>query len=173
MSHVVLGRAGRYWNFTITIYHRKNITILLIISYHDTSFIFWQVFYTMPAYTSDNINTHGSVSCGPRSRRVTPVSILIGRKKTQFSHLRSSVLPWWNKTIFAVDMPTNCSTPHSKFERNRLTRSRDMRLQKLAQFLRFIFSSYFSFSCRTLTKTAIKLERHIRSPWNLAHRRGI
>ena len=37
--------------------------------------------------------THGSVSCGPRSRRVTPVSILTGRKKTQFSHLRSSVLP--------------------------------------------------------------------------------
>ena len=36
---------------------------------------------------------HGSVSCGPRSRRVTPVSILTGRKKTQFSHLRSSVRP--------------------------------------------------------------------------------
>ena len=39
------------------------------------------------------IKTHGSVSCGPRSRRVTPVSILTRRKKTQFSHLRSSVLP--------------------------------------------------------------------------------
>ena len=39
------------------------------------------------------IKTHGSVSCGPRSRRVTPVSILTGRKKTQFSHLRSSVIP--------------------------------------------------------------------------------
>ena len=39
------------------------------------------------------IKTHGSVSCGPRSQRVTPVSILTGRKKTQFSHLRSSVLP--------------------------------------------------------------------------------
>ena len=40
-----------------------------------------------------HIKTHGSVSCGPRSRRVAPVSILTGRKKTQFSHLRSSVLP--------------------------------------------------------------------------------
>ena len=39
------------------------------------------------------IKTHGSVSCGPRSQRVTPVSILTGRKKMQFSHLRSSVLP--------------------------------------------------------------------------------
>ena len=35
------------------------------------------------------IKTHGSVSCGPRSRRVTPVSILTGRKKTQYSHLRT------------------------------------------------------------------------------------
>ena len=39
------------------------------------------------------IKTHGSVSCGPRSRRATPVSILTGRTKMQFSHLRSSVLP--------------------------------------------------------------------------------
>ena len=38
------------------------------------------------------IKTHGSVSCGPRSRRATPVSILTGRTKTQSSHLRSSVL---------------------------------------------------------------------------------
>ena len=44
-------------------------------------------------------------------------------------------------------MPSNCSTPHSKFERNGFARSRDRRLQKLAQFLRF--SSYFSFSCHT------------------------
>ena len=32
------------------------------------------------------IKTHSSVSCGPRSRRATPVSILTGRTKTQFSH---------------------------------------------------------------------------------------
>ena len=44
-------------------------------------------------YCCTCIKTHGSVSCGPRSRRVTPVSILTGRKKTQFSHLRSSVHP--------------------------------------------------------------------------------
>ena len=49
----------------------------------------------LPVYwwKENKIKTHGSVSCGPRSRRVTPVSILTGRKKTQFSHLRSSVLP--------------------------------------------------------------------------------
>ena len=42
-------------------------------------------------------------------------------------------------------MPSNCSTPHSKFERNRLARSRDMRLQKLAQFLRVFFLIIFLF----------------------------
>ena len=78
------------------------------------------------------IKTHGSVSCSPRSRRITPMSILTGRKKMQFSHLRSSVLPWWNKTIFAVDTPSSFSTPHSKLERNRFKRSQDMWLQKLA-----------------------------------------
>ena len=42
-------------------------------------------------------------------------------------------------------MPSTFSTPHSKFERNRFTRSRDMRLQKLAQFLRFFFFFFFFF----------------------------
>ena len=35
------------------------------------------------------IETHGSVSCGPRSRRATPLSILTGRKKCNF---RTSVV---------------------------------------------------------------------------------
>ena len=52
-----------------------------------------EVVYTQYICTQCPIKTNGSVSCGPRSRRVTPVSILTGRKKTQFSHLRSSVLP--------------------------------------------------------------------------------
>ena len=43
-------------------------------------------------------------------------------------------------------MPSNCSTPHSKFERNRVARSRDMRLQKLAQFLRVFFLFFFFLS---------------------------
>ena len=32
------------------------------------------------------IKTHGSVLCGPRSQRATPVSILTGRTITQFLH---------------------------------------------------------------------------------------
>ena len=46
-------------------------------------------------------------------------------------------------------MPSNCSTPHSKFERNRFARSRDMRLQKMAQFLRFFFFLFFFFLSHT------------------------
>ena len=93
----------------------------------------WNAYYKVlyNCFICKEIKTHGSVLCGPRSRRVTPVSILTGRTNTQFSYLRSSVLPWWNKTIFAVDTPSNFSIPHSKFERNRFKRSRDMRLQKL------------------------------------------
>ena len=53
----------------------------------------WGLAWVRPPMVQYQIKTHGSVSCGPRSRRVTPLSILTGRKKTQFSHLRSPVLP--------------------------------------------------------------------------------
>ena len=52
-----------------------------------------------------------------------------------------------------MDMPPNCSTPHSKFERNRFARSRDMRLQKLAQFLRFFFFFFLSHTYKNCHKT--------------------
>ena len=61
------------------------------------------------------------------------------------------------QTIFAVDTPSNFSTPHSKFERNRFKRSRDMRLQKLAWFLRvflfFLFFFLFSHTYKNCYKT--------------------
>ena len=61
-------------------------------------------------------------------------------------------------------MPFNSSTPHSKFERNRFTRYRDMRLQKLAQFLRFfliifLFLSHTYKNCyKTRTPHPINLK---------------
>ena len=42
-------------------------------------------------------------------------------------------------------MSPTAALPHSKFERNRFTRFRDMRLQKLSQFLRFFFFFLFFF----------------------------
>ena len=50
---------------------------------------------------------------------------------------------------FCCGYASNCSTPHCKFERNRFTRSRDMRLHKLAQFLRFFFFLFFFFLSHT------------------------
>jgi len=37
-----------------------------------------------------------------------------------------------NQTIFAVEMPSNVSTSHTKFKINRDRRFRDMNFQKLA-----------------------------------------
>ena len=49
----------------------------------------------------------GSVSCGPSIRRTTPSVLLTGRKKTQFSHLCSSVIPNPIGTKFARGMPAS------------------------------------------------------------------
>ena len=69
------------------------------------------------------------------------------RKKESviFTRIRSSVLPLQNGTIFAVDTSTNVSTPHTKFQQNDFKHFRDMRLQKLAQFLQ-LFLIFFLFS---------------------------
>ena len=72
----------------------------------------------------------------PRSQHATPARILTGRKKTRFSHFRSSVLPLRNKTNFAVDTPANFSTPHTKFERT----------ESLQAFPRYVtFKNWLSF----------------------------
>jgi len=78
------------------------------------------------------IKTHGSVSCGPRSRHATPASILTGRTKMQFSRIRNFMLLVQNRMIFAVEMPSTVSTPHSKFQLNCARSFRDMNFQKLA-----------------------------------------
>ena len=54
------------------------------------------------------------------------VSILTGRKKTQFSHLCSSVIPYPIGTKFATDVPASYGSLHTKFEENRSSHFRDM-----------------------------------------------
>ena len=117
------------------------------------------------------IKTHGSVSCGPRSRRATPVSILTGRTKTSFSHLCISVITYLIGTTFATQLPASQGSLHSKFEGNRSSHFRDTSCQTFVFFLRFFFSSSSSF--RILAKIAITSKRVLRSPWNLAHRKGV
>ena len=49
---------------------------------------------------------------------VPPVSILTGRKKTQFLHLCSSVIPSPIGTKFAREVPASMGSLHTKFEEN-------------------------------------------------------
>ena len=85
------------------------------------------------------IKTHGSVSCGPRSWRATPVSILTGRTKTSFSHICISVITYLIGTKFATQLPASQGSLHSKFEGNRFSHFRDTSCQSFVFFLRFFF----------------------------------
>ena len=120
-----------------------------------------------PLYLGDHlsdwnqIKTHGSVSCGPRSRRATPVSILTGRTKTSFSHLCISVITYLIGTKFATQLPASQGSLHSKFEGNRSSHFRDTSCQSFVFFSSFFFSSS---SFRTLAKIAITSKRVLRSP---------
>ena len=117
---------------------------------------------TPPGSAPDNIKTHGSVSCGPRSRRVTPVSILTGRKR----NFRTSVaLCCLDETrrflLWTLPPPSALHIPNLSDIASSVPEICDFK-NWLSFFV--FFSSYFSSSFRTLTKTAIKRERHIRSP---------
>jgi len=69
------------------------------------------------------IKTHGSVSCGPRSRCATPVS---DYNCAQFLRIHSSVKLQQNQMIFAVEMLANVITSHSKFQLNQVRRFQDI-----------------------------------------------
>ena len=86
------------------------------------------------------------MSCGPRSRRATPVSILTGRTKTSFSHLCISVITYPIGTKFATQLPASQGSLHSKFEGNRSSHFRDTNCQS------FVFFLSSSSSFRTLAK---------------------
>ena len=78
------------------------------------------------------------------------VSILTGRKKTQFSHLCSSVIPYPIGTKFATNVPASYGSLHTKFEENRSSHFRDMSEQNFILISSFFSSSSSSF--RTLRK---------------------
>ena len=120
------------------------------------------IFSSKPQVTITLIKTHGSVSCGPRSRRATPVSILTGRTKTSFSHLCISVITCLIGTKFATQLPASQGSLHSKFEGNRSSHFRDTSCQSFVFFLRFFFSFVFSHTCKNCynkqTRTPIALK---------------
>ena len=89
------------------------------------------------------------------------VSTLTGRKKTQFSHLCSSVIPYPIGTKFATDVPASYGSLHTKFEENRSSHFRDTSEQKFV----LISSFYSSTSFRTLRK--IRHKTRMRAPFGL------
>ena len=91
------------------------------------------------------------------------VSILTGRKKTQFSHLCSSVIPYPIGTKFATKVPASYGSLHTKFEENRSSHFQDTSEQNFVLISSF-FSSYSS-SFRTLYK--IRHKTRMRAPIGL------
>jgi len=65
--------------------------------------------------------------------------LLTGRTIMQFSCIRSSVTLQRHQLIFALEMPANVITSHSKFQLNHIKCFRDMSLQKFAEFFIFFF----------------------------------
>ena len=93
----------------------------------------------------------------PKKPACPPVSILTGRKKTQFSHLCSSVIPYLIGTKFATDMPASYGSLHTKFEEHQSSHFRDTSEQNFNLISSF-FSSSSSF--RTLLKICHKTRMH-------------
>ena len=87
----------------------------------------------------------------------------INRKKTQFSHLCSSVIPYSIGTKFATDVPASYGSLHTKFEEHRSSHFRDMSGQKFVLISSFFSSSTSSF--RTLCK--IRHKTRMRAPIEL------
>ena len=76
---------------------------------------------------------------------VPPVSILTGRKKTQFSHLCSSVIPYPIGTKFTREVPASKGSLHTKFEETRSSHFRDTSEQNFVLITSFFFVLFFLF----------------------------
>ena len=96
----------------------------------------------------------------PKKRARHTVSILTGRKKMQFSHLCSSVIPYPIGTTFATDVSASYGSLHTKFEENRSSHFRDTSEQNFV-----LISWFFSSSFRTLRK--IRHKTRMRAPIGL------
>ena len=94
------------------------------------------------------------MSCGPRCHTV---GILTGRKKTSFSHLCISVIPYPIGTKFATELPASQGSLHTKFEENHSSQFRDTSSETF--FLLFFVFSHTCKNCyKTQTRTLIALK---------------
>ena len=93
---------------------------------------------------------------------VPPVSILTGRKKTQFSHLCISVIPYPIGTKFAREVPASKGSLHTKFEENRSSHFRDTSEQTFVLISSFFSSFSSTSSFRTFRKIRHKTRMRAR-----------
>ena len=105
------------------------------------------------------LSRHTLVCRAAQEAGVPRVSILTGRKKTQFSHLCSSVISSPIGTKFARAMPASKGSLHTKFEETRSSHFRDTSEQNFV-----LISSFFSStsSIRTLRKIRHKTRMRAR-----------
>ena len=93
---------------------------------------------------------------------VPPVSILTGRKKMQFSHLCSSVIPYPIGTKSAREVLASKGSLHTKYEENRSSHFRDMSEQNFVLISSF-FSSYYSSTSSFCTLRKIRHKTRMRA----------
>ena len=103
------------------------------------------------------VSRHTVVCRAAQEAGVPPVSILTGRKKMQFSHLCSSVIPYPIGTKFAREVLASKGSLHTKFEDNRSSHFRDTSEQNFV-----LISSFFSSSFCTLRKIRHKTRMRAR-----------
>ena len=112
-------------------------------------------------YTTYTVESRHTVVCrAAQEAGVPPVSILTERKKTQFSHLCNSVIPYPIRTKFAREVPASKGSLHTKFEENRSCHFRDTSEQNFVLISSFFFSSTSSF--RTFRKIRHKTRMRAR-----------
>ena len=99
----------------------------------------------MPVLELLHVSRHTVVCRAAQEAGVPPVSILTGRKKMQFSHLFSSVIPYPIGTKFAREVPASKGSLHTKFEENCSSHFRDTSEQNFVLISLFFSSSTFSF----------------------------
>ena len=100
-----------------------------------------------------------------------PVSILTGRKKMQFSHICSSVIPYPIGTKFATDVPASKGSLHTRFEENLSSHFRDTSEQNFVLISSFFSSTTSSF--RTLRKIRNKTRMRTRIKLNFGTLKGL
>ena len=107
------------------------------------------------------ISRHTVVCRAAQEVGVPPVSILTGRKKTQFSHQCSSVIPYPIGTKFVREVPASKGSLHTKFEEHHSSQFRDTSEQNFVLISSFSSSSISS-SFRTFRKIRHKTRMRAR-----------